>query len=108
MRYHAVGPNNTTGPNRDSLENACARTDPRALAYPDRLYVLRIGGNTGEPVLETSRVAVVIGDTAVRRYQDVVFDDHFPVARDHHIVPDERPTPDAQCGIVTEPARRDL
>lgn len=100
----AVGPNNTTCTNGDSLENGYSGTNPCAFADRDWLYVFKIRKAIGKPLLQRRGVAVVIGDNTLSRYQDVIFDDDFPVAGNGNIVTDKRPVPDTQCRTIPESA----
>src|SRR5438094_640895 len=66
--HHAVGPNNTTFSNRNSLQNQRAESDPGSSADPDRLHILKIWSTACDPFLHQGWVAVIIRDLAVTRY----------------------------------------
>ena len=106
MGYHAVGSDNSTGPNGDSLKDVRSVPNPCAFADPDGPDVFRGGNLIADSPAQRSGMAVVICDPAFPGDQDVVFDDHFPVACNRHVVTDESPAPDSQRGTTMESARR--
>jgi hypothetical protein len=89
MRDYAIGPYNTADAYRHSLKNKRSVADPGAAAYSDWPYVGGIGNAVGNPFVERRRVAVVIGYSAVRGDQDVIFNHDFPVAGDRYMAAEE-------------------
>src|SRR5579862_7038023 len=99
---HTIGTDYNPCPNRDSLEDERSRTDPCAFAYLDRLNVVSGRRTIGQSLFQGCWMAVVVTDLAVGCDQNVVFDNHFAVAGDGHVVPNKRSVPNTQGGIVVE------
>src|SRR5207249_3210571 len=107
LRDYAVGANDATFADHNSLQNKNSCADPRSLADSDGLNVCKIGRTAHNSHFCPGRVSIIVRNLAIAGYQDIILNNYLAVAGDCHVVPDERSTADAQGRTIRESTRAD-